>query len=193
MYVCQFCSRELGRPSSLALHEKSCSANPNRVPGTNQFTGGNGIVSEETRRKISEANKRRPPPSAETKAKISRSRIQYLRDHPDKVPYVLNHYSKGESYPEQYWRNVLTNAGVSFEQEKRLSIYRLDFAIGFTNLEIDGEQHYVDPRIVESNRRRDAELTARGWKVIRIRWSTYQKLSSVERRHYVQEILDKIK
>ena len=35
----------------------------------------------------------------ETKRKISEIRKKYLFENPDKVPYLLNHYSKGESYP----------------------------------------------------------------------------------------------
>jgi hypothetical protein len=42
----------------------------------------------------------------ETKKKISEIRIKYLRENPDKVPYKLNHYSKGESYPEQYFSKI---------------------------------------------------------------------------------------
>ena len=41
--------------------------------------------------------------SNETKEKISISRKKYLSEHPDQVPYLLNHYSKGESYPEKYF------------------------------------------------------------------------------------------
>jgi len=35
---------------------------------------------------------------------------KYFKEHPDRVPYVLNHSSK-ESYPEQYFRIAFKNEG----------------------------------------------------------------------------------
>lgn len=188
MLVCKYCSRELARPSGLVIHQKACQKNPDRVPGQNNYTKG-AVCSDETRRKLREAGKRRSP-SLETRAKISRSRIEYLKQNPDKVPYLLNHHSKGESFPESYWRKILADANVRFEQEKQVSIYRLDFAINETlDLEIDGEQHYLDPRILASNQRRDEELRSLGWKVLRVRWSDFQRMQEADRRAYVDMVL----
>src|SRR3546814_4629172 len=49
-------------------------------------------------------------------------------------------------------------------------IYSLDFAIipSKIDLEIDGEQHYVDQRIVDSDKRRTEYLESLGWKTIRV-------------------------
>ena len=189
MSICKYCSKSFPRPSGLALHEKSCSSNPNRVSGQNQYSKGK-VGSDDTRRKLSEAGKRRIA-SLETRKKISKSRIRYLKDNPDKVPYLLNHYSKGESYPEKYWREILETNGIEFQQEKQISIYRLDFSINnVLDLEIDGEQHYLDPRIRASNQRRDEELRALGWKVIRVRWSDYQQMQTEHRKQYVEMILN---
>ena len=189
MFVCKYCSRELDRPSSLVIHQKACRSNPERVPGQNNYTKG-AVCSDDTRRKLSEANKRRSPPSLETRSKISQARIRYLKANPDKVPYLMNHHSKGESFPETYWRQILTDAGVSFVQEKQVSIYRLDFAINeILDLEIDGEQHYVDPRVLASNQRRDEELRNLGWKVLRVRWSDFQRMQADDRTAYVDNVL----
>lgn len=188
MLICKYCSRELSRPCGLVIHEKACNSNPDRVPQKNQYTNG-GVCSEETKRKLSSAGKGRKH-SEETKKKISEHRIKYLKENPEKVPYRLNHYSKGESYPEKFWREVLTNANINFVQEKNVSIYRLDFAINETlDLEIDGEQHYVDKRILMSNQRRDEELRRLGWKVLRVRWSEFQKLQDSARSEYVCKII----
>lgn len=48
----------------------------------------------------------------ETKQKLSQIRKQYLKDNPDKVPYLLNHYSKGESYPEKYFSECFQGTNI---------------------------------------------------------------------------------
>lgn len=162
-------------------HEKSCNKNPRRVSGYKH--------TDATRQSISNAGRGRSP-SQETREKLSVARIKYLKANPDKVPYLLNHHRNGESYPEQYWRMIFTNAKLVFEQEKRVSIYQLDFAFNKKlNIEIDGEQHYVDVRILQSNRRRDEELRNLGWTVFRVRWSDFQKLSEGNKREFVDMVL----
>ncbi len=128
-----------------------------------------------------------------TRKKISLSRIKFLDEHPHMVPYVLNHKSKGESYPERYWREVLTDHGIDFIQEHRVSRYRIDFAIGNVALEIDGEQHYVDERVKNSDLRRNEVLARLGWKTIRVRWAEYQRLDEAEKERFRFSLLDKIK
>ena len=138
-------------------------------------------------RNISEAQKLVPgrPLSQETKQKLSISRINYLKQNPDKVPYKLNHYSKGQSYPESYFEKWLLDKKVSFISEQQVSIYSIDFRIGDIALEIDGEQHYVDDRIVKSNFYRDEYFKSIGVETIRVRWSHYQKLSNEEKQDYL--------
>jgi len=133
------------------------------------------------------------PLTDEIKQKISSSRKKYLKENPDKVPYKLNHYSKGQSYPESYFEKWLSDNGVSFISEQQVSIYSIDFRIGDIALEIDGEQHYVDERIVKSNFYRDEYLKSIGIETIRVRWSHYQKLSDIEKKDYLNNLLFKIK
>jgi len=128
----------------------------------------------------------------ETKDKISKSRIKYLAENPDKVPYLLNHKSKGESYPEKYFREILEKEKVNFIQEKQESVYSLDFVIGTIDLEIDGEQHYVDSRIVESDKRRTIYLENMGYTTIRVRWAEYQKLNRMEREQFIKNLLGRL-
>ena len=130
------------------------------------------------------------PHTEETKKKISEIRKQYLKENPDKVPYKLNHYSKGKSYPEEYFENWLIKNNVNFKQEESISIYRVDFLIGNIALEIDGEQHYVDERIILSNKYRDEYLESIGIKTIRVRWSHYQKLSTEDKEKYLLNLLE---
>lgn len=130
--------------------------------------------------------------SQETKEKISKSRIAFLKENPDKVPYVLNHYSNGESYPETYFTEVFENAGLKFQKQLRVSIYRLDFAFvdKMICVEIDGEQHYVDKRVIKSNKRRDEYLSGLGWKTIRVRWSKFQSIKDKEK--FIEKLLARI-
>jgi very-short-patch-repair endonuclease len=127
----------------------------------------------------------------ETKQKLSTHRKQYLKDHPEKVPYKLNHYSKKDSYPEIYFKEVFEKESIDLKHHKDILCYELDFynldkKIYF---EVDGEQHYVDKRIVESDIRRNKALFEEGWIGARIRWSTYQKLDNIQK----QEIIKRLK
>ena len=69
-------------------------------------------------------------------------------------------------------------------------IYR--YCVDFANieekiyLEIDGEQHYSDNRIVEHDKRRTQKLTELGWNGYRLRWSEFKKLSEDEKRSKVE-------
>jgi very-short-patch-repair endonuclease len=134
----------------------------------------------------------RSPLSEEHKKNISIARTKYLKENPDKVPYKLNHYSKGQSYPESYFENWLKDNQISYTAENPISIYRVDFLIGNIALEIDGEQHYLDERIVKSNFYRDEYLKSIGIQTIRIRWSHYQKFSDQEKQSYLFNLRDKL-
>lgn len=162
MFICKFCDSIRNSKRSLAQHEIRCSQNPNRITPKNGMLGKKGSnqwikakqlgidppkISEETRKKWSKASSSRTL-SDETKEKISKSRIKFLKENPDMVPYKLNHYSKGPSYPELYWQGILDSYGIEYTQEYRLSLYSLDFAIldKKIDIEIDGDQHYLDNR-----------------------------------------------
>jgi very-short-patch-repair endonuclease len=124
--------------------------------------------------------------SEETKKKISEIRKKYLQENPDKVPYKLNHSSK-ESYPEKYFTEVFKNEGIEVVKSFYIGLYELDFCIPNKkiDIEIDGNQHYYDEKIVESDKRRNKFLEDEGWDIIRVNWSEYQKLSFEEKREYI--------
>lgn len=128
--------------------------------------------------------------SEETKKKISEARKKYLLEHPEKAPYKLCHrHIKGESYPERYFRKILSKYKVDFKQEVQCGLYSLDFLVGNVDLEIDGHQHYSDERIIESDKRRTNFLEENGFVVKRIRWSWYSKLSTEERKNFIYELI----
>jgi len=131
--------------------------------------------------------------SDETKKKISEIRKEYLKNNPDKVPYLLNH-SRNESYPEKYFTELFKNEKIEVIKKFRIGLYELDFSIPHKkiNIEIDGEQHYVDNKIVESDIRRNRYLSDLGWITYRIRWSEYQKMENIEKYKFINELKNKI-
>lgn len=131
--------------------------------------------------------------SEQTKDRISKSRIKYLEQNPDKVPYKLNHYSKGRSYAENYWKSILDAHKLVYKEQYQIYLYQLDFAFvdSKIDLEIDGEQHYLDERISLSDQRRNEYLENLGWKIIRIRWSEFQK--NKDKEAFVHTIIEQLK
>ena len=200
---CRYCGSERKNKNSKTQHERLCSNNPERAEptrgmlgkkGANQFTKNeNYTVSPETREKLSESNRKRKL-TPETRAKISEARRAFLAANPDKVPYLLNHKSKGPSYPEKYFREFLEAHGVTFEEQKPVLAYRLDFAISKSkvDLEIDGDQHHLDPRIATHDILRTQRLSGEGWRTVRVRWSAFQKLSKLEKDFYLKNLLVEI-
>lgn len=210
MFICQFCSKESYTKHSHIAHQAACPSNPNRNnPYNRKFTkkrkGGNQwtkakesgevyVISEATRQKFKVSSTGRKH-SEQTKDKIRQSRIKFLEANPEMVPYKLNHYSNGPSYPEIYWKGVLDSNDITYTEQYRIGMYAIDFAIvdGKIALEIDGDQHYLDPRIVESDIRRTNKLQELGWKVVRVKWSDYQKLDHIQRKLFVDNILNCIR
>lgn len=104
----------------------------------------------------------------EAKRKISARRTAYLKLHPEKVPYRLNHSSK-RSIPELIFEKALKEYGLTnFEPEKPMSIYQFDFAFPEERIdvEIDGKLHLTD-NVKSIDERRDKWTESIGWRVIR--------------------------
>jgi very-short-patch-repair endonuclease len=102
------------------------------------------------------------------KKRISETRLKYLIDHPDKVPYKLNHSSK-MSYPEEVFRNALVSMNITgWTYNYQNSIYSYDFAFISLKIdvEIDGGTHLTD-KVKLIDERRDKFSQENGWKVIR--------------------------
>ena len=198
-FICKFCGVEYKNKNSVISHEIRCKNNPNRInvyiDGFNNFgriAWNRGLTDDTDDRvknwhnsiKESYLSGKNVPHnlgkhlSKEHKDKISESMKKYLSNNPDKVPYLLNH-SSNVSYPEQYFIDVFQNENVDLKYHLQVSKYQLDFYNEELKLdiEIDGEQHYLDKNIYKSDRERDNYMKGLGWFVIRIRWSQYCKLS----------------
>jgi len=128
--------------------------------------------------------------SEETKKKISKIRRNFLKENPDKVPYLLNHHSKGMSYPEKYFEKVFRNENIDLVYHFRIGTYQLDFSdpARKIDIEIDGEQHYCDNKIVKSDQRRNKYLEDRGWIVYRVRWSHYVSMDKEIKKLIIKEV-----
>ena len=130
------------------------------------------------------------------KQHLSDIRKKYLKEHPNKVPYVLNHHSHGDSYCEKFFKQILNNEHIEYEQNYYQFGYFLDFAFPITKtyFEVDGEQHYLDERIVKHDKKRTEVLQKNGWTCLfRIRWSRYQKMPKECKERFIKNIIQKIK
>lgn len=127
--------------------------------------------------------------SEETKKKISESRKEFLDKNPEMIPYKLNHSSK-QSYPEKYFHDVF-EAFDEIVSELRVGRYSLDFANphNLKYVEIDGEQHYTDKKVKDSDARRALFLSDAGWVGMRIRWSNFKSMSEEDRRLQVSNAI----
>ena len=211
LFICQFCGRETTNPGANKAHENRCFNNPERenyksgrkpgYKGANQYTKAQSLglpkpeISESSRQKLRNANIGRKH-SQQVKDKISKARRKYLAENPDMVPYKLNHYSKGPSYPERYWKKIFDKARLNYVEQYQIHTYQLDFALveDKIDIEIDGDQHYLDERIIESDKKRNQYLENLGWKIIRIKWSDYKKLvDKQDRKDYIDSVMKKIR
>ena len=126
--------------------------------------------------KITHRQGRRPKPSEETKRKISIGRTKYLIEHPDQVPYLINHSSK-KSWPEQTFENALISSGISgWKYAYQNGIYEYDFAWPEKKIdvEVDGGTHKTE-KVIRIDKRRDEFSKSQGWKVMRFEASRVKK------------------
>ncbi len=112
----------------------------------------------------------------ETKDKISKARIKYLQENPDKVPYLINHSSK-KSYPEQIFEEALLKNNINgWIYAYRNGIYEYDFAFPDLKIdvEIDGGTHNSE-KVIKIDKRRDMWSESEGWKVLRFKATDVKK------------------
>jgi very-short-patch-repair endonuclease len=154
IYQCKYCNKIIENGRKLGGHMTQCKSNPKH----------NEIIQN----MIKACNNKNFTWSDKDKKRISEYRIKYLTEHPDKVPYKLNHSSK-MSYPEKIFKNALEYNNISgWIYNYQNGIYSYDFA--FPNLkidiEIDGNTHTQD-KVKKIDERRDIFSKENGWIVIR--------------------------
>ena len=126
--------------------------------------------------------------SEETRKKISESRKIFIALCPENVPYVMNHHSKKTYYPEAYFIDCLRDS--KFQHRYRYSTYELDFADleNKIDLEIDGNQH-LSSRMMAHDTKRNQFMLDNGWQVIRVLWSRFCGLDKIEKERIVACII----
>lgn len=69
--------------------------------------------------------------------------------------------------------------------------YELDFAdpARKIDLEIDGEQHFTDSRIIKHDIKRNNLLNKLGWSIFRVKWSKFKSASLPEKIEVIQNII----
>ena len=173
-FKCKYCYFEDDNFGVVGSHVTNCILNPNY---------------EKNKLKRIENGKIGRKHTDESKEKISKSRIQFLKENPNKVPYLLNH-SRNESYPEKYFTELFNKESIEIESKFRIGLYELDFCIldKKIDIEIDGNQHYLDKKIVESDIKRNKFLEDNGWDIIRINWSNYNSMTFKEKSDYISNL-----
>lgn len=209
---CQFCNKQCHSRNSLLNHERACKLNPNRVEwhlvhyNTSHPAWNKGLTADTDERVAkftTSINKYYETHdgcwlgkthSEESKLKIGAGVKQSLINNPDMVPYKRNHSSQ-ESYPETYFKDLFEKENINLIYHYRINTYELDFCDvnKKIDIEIDGEQHYLDSKIIESDKRRNEFLESQGWKIIRIRWSQFKKETEECRKNEINKIKDLLK
>lgn len=212
---CHYCGKECKNANSLRNHERLCKENPNHQESSwikfNHERGAwNKGLSKETDERIKKSSttlKKRyefgelispqkgKHHTKEEKQNLSKKMKDFLSKNPDKNIYIKYHHSKGDSYPEKYFKEFFDKNNIEYKQNYYQSGYFLDFAWPDKKiyLEIDGEQHYFDKRIVEHDKIRTQNLLNNGWRCIdRIRWRNYNKLNESQKKDILDSLLSKI-
>jgi very-short-patch-repair endonuclease len=123
------------------------------------------------------------------KMNLSKKKTEFLKLHPDQVPYKLNHSSR-VSYPEKYFKLLFSLEHIPLLYHKQVGLYELDFYNEemMKYVEIDGESHYSDKKTIEIDKRRAVFLDENGWQGKRIRWSLYKRATKEEKKQIILEI-----
>jgi very-short-patch-repair endonuclease/uncharacterized Zn-finger protein len=187
MFKCPYCEKEY-KKLGIGFHiwkdhtEIGKQHNPNKTYKEGRIAWNKGLTKETDERvkkyvqtlidniksgKIIPSQKGKPL-SLEQKNKISETLINYLKEHPDKVPYLNNHSSK-MSYPEKLLYDKLISLDIKdWIYRYRNSIYEYDFAWPKLKIdvEIDGSTHNTE-KVKNIDKRRDKFSRENGWLVLR--------------------------
>ena len=206
---CKFCSKYCKNKNSLINHERCCKYNPNRAIINSHVIWKKGH---------SAWNKGLTKETSQLVAKQSRTiKRQYVsgqrsgswlgKHHTEEQKHNISqkmkiHYKnssrwrtqieKRKSYAEQYFERIFLDAKQNYHVDR----YFLDFAWPDKKIyvEVDGEQHYNDNKVIAHDITRINRLEKLGWKLLmRIRWSVFQKMSQIEKEQYVKNLNENIK
>lgn len=161
---CPFCGKYINSTTSgYTLHVRTCIQNPNRV----HYKGHS--------------------PSQKERQQISKKLKEYYKN----TSIWATQLQKRKSYAEQYFDNCFPE----LKQNYHVLRYYLDLANPDKKvyLEIDGEQHYNDLKVVEHDKERTKLLEEAGWTLIdRIRWSEFLTFTQIMKEQKIAELKKKL-
>lgn len=190
---CRFCGVSCKNDNSYRQHLIRCQGNPDRIEITSYFKHqGGGIpwnkgLSKENDKRVASAAinlsktmklvvKRGDYAgpcrtefwSKDKRTEKSLEKKRLYEQFPEKHPNRKLAFNKSRiSYPERVALEWLILNGIQFEHQRKIANFFVDFCIGNTILEIDGERWH--PIGNEKDASRDLALTKMGFKIIRIR------------------------
>lgn len=176
------CGEVLRTRTELQLHHRSCDVF-NSSKGHNQFTKAKALglpTPKGTMTGKSNLAWLGRKHTEEEKKKISESMKEVYKGKSIWLTQIENR----KSFAEQYFDACFPD----LKQNYHVDRYFLDLANPEKKLyiEVDGEQHYNDPKVVEHDKVRTQRLEELGWKCLkRIRWSEYKKMSKDEQESLI--------
>lgn len=198
-WECTICFKCFRVRRDLEQHRKI--DHPN-VEHLNQFSlaklhGKTLVVSEETRKKIGNANRgdKNSSKRTEVKKKISEG---MKKAHAEGRAHNIGEcrWNNEPSYPEQWFMKVLKNEfdleeGKDYVREFPFHRFSLDFAWPDKKLciEIDGDQHLKFQEQKDRDIKKDQLLKEEGWKELRRFW----KDISNDPKSFIEEVKDFLK
>lgn len=198
VFKCEFCERTFETKNACNSHRGKCKQNPNakskpksekwleamhkrKGKGANQYTYAkeHGLpkptVSEETRKKLSDAQKgdRNSAKRAEVRERISASlKLAHKEGRAHNIGECR--WNNQPSYPEQWFMKVVENENLDKEYVRELPFHRFSLDFAWPNkkvcIEIDGEQHERFQEQKERDIEKDKLLKEEGWIELRKSW-----------------------
>lgn len=202
---CIFCGKECKNCNSKRNHERLCKLNPDRdfiSPKTENYYSA--LAKRKNSNQFIKAKENGLPlpkngmsgrsgsflgkhHSEETKKHISESMKEIYKG----CSIWRTQIEKRKSYAEMYFDKLFPN----LKQNYHVLTYYLDLANPDRKLyiEVDGEQHYTDIKVIEHDKKRTEELLNEGWVCVkRIRWSEFKKLSKEDKKSFIQDLKNKL-
>jgi hypothetical protein len=197
-WQCEYCKSEFSNRKSLYSHYKVCDEKSKLPVDSRGHTISQKVLDGRAKR-LDTINKEIEsgdlvyvghPHSEESKRKLSIARHNNIVNG---IGSTWVNPSIKRSYAEQYFFDLFTKENISFESNKWIGHYCVDFLFGHYYLEIDGEQHYTDSGI-KHDIEREKILESNGYVLIdRIRWSRFKSLSECDKVKYIDDLVSKIK
>lgn len=193
-YKCKFCGKEFTTKAGRTRHEKYCEQNPNAIKAPAAWNKGKTVLTDERVAKQHQVRRNNIASGKtviighkltdETKKLISKKRIDYLINNPDK--HVWKRNTKFKSAPCEELKNKFRSLGISFIEEYcpfvdsaiSLDIAFPDIKIG---IEVNGNQHYNrDGSLKEYYQLRHNKLEEAGWTIYEIHYTLCYNIKNFE-------------